>query len=71
MALEGGAPVDVFETDGAPTRGLGALLAGAGPQRHALPLARVTIAAAVADRIAAVTITQVFHNTCSEPIEAV
>jgi Ca-activated chloride channel homolog len=71
MALEGGAAVDTFVTDGEPTRGLGAILAGGGHQRHALPLARVTIAAAVADRIAEVTITQVFHNACSEPIEAV
>ena len=71
MALEGGAAVDTFVTDGEPTRGLGAILAGAGHQRHVLPLARVTVAAAVADRIAEVTITQVFHNACAEPIEAV
>jgi Ca-activated chloride channel homolog len=71
MALEGGAAVDTLVTDGEPTRGLGVILAGAGHHRHALPLARVTIAAAVADRIAEVTITQVFHNACAEPIEAV
>ncbi len=71
MALDAGAPVDTFVTDEAPTRGLGAILAGTGHERHALPLARVAIAATVADRIAEVTITQVFHNACSEPIEAV
>ncbi len=71
MALEGGVPVDMSVPDAAPTRGLGEILAGAGRQRHTLPLARVAIAAAVADRIAEVTITQVFRNTCSEPIEAV
>ena len=71
MTLEGGVPVDMFVQDGAPTRGLGAILAGAGDERHALPLARVAVAATVANRIAEVTITQVFRNACSDPIEAV
>ena len=67
MALDAGAPVDTFVTDEAPTRGLGAILASTGHERHALPLARVTIAATVADRIAEVTITQVSRMNRSNP----
>ncbi len=71
MALDGGVALDIHEEDGPRTRGLGAIWTGAEAERQPLPLASVSIAASVADRIAEVTVTQVFRNTFSDPIEAV
>jgi Ca-activated chloride channel homolog len=71
MALDGDLAVDVFDAESAPTRGLGTIWAGPAAARRPLPLASVAIAAKVADRIAAVTVTQVFRNTFADPIEAV
>jgi Ca-activated chloride channel homolog len=71
MALDGGVAIDVFEAGEEATRGLGAIWARSGARRQLLPLARVAVAASVADRIAQVTVTQVFRNTFTDPIEAV
>ena len=71
MALDGDLAVEVFDAEGAPTRGLGTIWAGPAAGRQALPLTSVAIAAKVADRIAEVTVTQVFRNTFTDPIEAV
>jgi Ca-activated chloride channel homolog len=52
-------------------RRLGSLLASRGMERISLPLASVDIGARVVDRIAQVTVKQVFANNLSENLEAV
>ena len=53
------------------TRGLGRLLVSPQEGRVSLPLCRVAITACVADRIAEVTVEQVFRNPYREHLEAV
>jgi hypothetical protein len=71
MARDGGVALDVFEGNESPMRGLGAIWVDSATVRQPLPLAGVAIDATVADRIAQVTVTQVFRNTFTDPIEAV
>ena len=71
MALNGGVALEMVEGNEASTRRLGAIWVDTPAARQSLPLASVAIAATVADRIAEVTVTQVFRNTFTDPIEAV
>ncbi|MEW6730696.1 MAG: VIT domain-containing protein [Acidobacteriota bacterium] len=52
-------------------RGLGVLSVNRQSQRATLPLARVQIAARVADRVASVSVSETFHNPYREHLEAV
>ena len=71
MALDGGVALEKVEGDKAATRSLGAIWVATEAARQQLPLSSVAIAATVADRFAEVTVTQVFRNTFTDPIEAV
>jgi len=71
MSLKGGVAIDRFEEGQPATRGLGTILVPHDAERRTLPLARVSIAARVVDRVAEVIVTQVFRNTFTSPIEAV
>src|SRR5437867_3543176 len=69
MSANGVPVIPTIEADRA--RGLGRLCVTREERQVQLPLADVTIAARVADRVARVTMEQKFHNPFAEALEAV
>lgn len=63
--------LDLGTADAPRQRGLGSLCVERAAQRLALPLSRVELQARVADRVAEVTMTQVFQNEHTEHLEAI